>query len=141
VSLLTKPDGLAVELRVAFHSLTQVEKRPVVAQTPGPPANKNLERPGIDSDQTLNGDTNAMLRIRFLPTWLLACALGTAPMMLPQAARAQGAGSGTISGIVTDPTGSVVPAASVTLRNTGTGIERKTETNDAGIYQAPFLQP
>jgi hypothetical protein len=60
---------------------------------------------------------------------------------MPHSAMAQGAGSGTVTGTVTDPSGSVVPGASVVLRNTGTGIERKTETNDAGIYQAPFLQP
>jgi hypothetical protein len=59
----------------------------------------------------------------------------------PHAARAQGAGSGTITGTVTDPSGSVVPGASVVLRNAGTGIDRKTETNGAGIYEAPFLQP
>ena len=81
-------------------------------------------------------------KIRFVNAWILACILVLALMVaMPQGARAQGAGSGTITGIVTDPSGSVVPGASVALRNTGTGIERKTETNDAGIYQAPFLQP
>jgi hypothetical protein len=40
-----------------------------------------------------------------------------------------------------DPSGAVVPGASVTIRNTDTGIERKTETTDAGIYNAPFLKP
>ena len=59
----------------------------------------------------------------------------------PYGAWAQGAGSATITGSVTDPSGSVVPGAAVVIRNIDTGIERKTETSDAGIYQAPFLPP
>jgi hypothetical protein len=56
-------------------------------------------------------------------------------------AYAQGAGSATITGSITDPSGSIVPGTSVVIRNTDTGIERKTETGDAGIFEAPFLQP
>jgi len=56
-------------------------------------------------------------------------------------AWAQGAGSGTITGAVRDPSGAAVPKASIALRNTDTGIERKTESSDAGIYVALFLQP
>ena len=59
----------------------------------------------------------------------------------PQSAIGQLAGSATINGTVKDPSGSVVPAADVTIRNTETGIERKTETSDAGVYSAPFLPP
>src|ERR1017187_1303780 len=82
-----------------------------------------------------------MFRIRSVSAAVLACTLVLALLVATPRARAQGAGSGTISGTVTDPSGSVVPGASVVLRNTGTAIERKTETNDAGIYQAPFMQP
>jgi len=47
--------------------------------------------------------------------------------------------TGTIMGTVTDSTGAVIPGASVTLRNTETGISR-TETSDAsGRYRAPQL--
>ncbi|MGD0577325.1 MAG: TonB-dependent receptor [Bryobacteraceae bacterium] len=53
----------------------------------------------------------------------------------------QVAGSGTITGSVKDPSGAVVPKATVILRNTDTGIERRTESSDAGIYVATFLQP
>lgn len=56
-------------------------------------------------------------------------------------AFAQLSGSGTINGTVTDATGSVVPAVAVTIRNTDTGVERKTESNEAGLYNAAFLQP
>ena len=60
---------------------------------------------------------------------------------MPGQAFAQGAGSATITGAITDPSGSSVPAAAVVIRNTDTGIERKTETSDAGIFEAPFLAP
>ena len=60
---------------------------------------------------------------------------------LPQPALSQLAGSGTITGTVTDPSGAVVPSADVTIRNTQTGVEQKTQTSDAGIYNAPFLPP
>jgi hypothetical protein len=56
-------------------------------------------------------------------------------------ALAQLSGSGTITGTITDPSGAAVPGASVTIRNTDTGIERKIESNDAGNYVAAFLQP
>jgi hypothetical protein len=54
---------------------------------------------------------------------------------------AQLAGSGTINGAVTDASGAVVPGVDITIRNTDTGIERKTQTTDAGDYTAPFLSP
>ena len=56
-------------------------------------------------------------------------------------AFAQLSGSAAISGTVLDASGSVVPAVAVTIRNTETGAERKTQSNDAGIYNAAFLQP
>jgi hypothetical protein len=62
-------------------------------------------------------------------------------LSLPGVALGQLAGSGTITGTVTDPSGSVVPGTAVAIRNTDTGIERRIEANEAGIYVAPFLQP
>jgi hypothetical protein len=41
---------------------------------------------------------------------------------------------GTILGTVTDPNGAVVSAAKVTVKNTSTGLERSTMTDDAGDY-------
>jgi hypothetical protein len=54
---------------------------------------------------------------------------------------AQTAGSGTITGTVTDPAGAVVAGASVVVHSTDTGADRTTTTNDSGIYSATFLQP
>jgi hypothetical protein len=61
--------------------------------------------------------------------------------VFPNHAYSQLSGSATITGSVTDPSGAVVPAADVTIRNTDTGSERKTQTSGAGIYTAAFLQP
>ena len=44
-----------------------------------------------------------------------------------------------ISGTVTDPTGAVVPGASVTALNTDTGISTSTQTNTQGFYSFPVL--
>lgn len=48
---------------------------------------------------------------------------------------------GTITGNVTDPSGLAVPGAAVEVANTGTGIVKKTTSNDAGTYLFSDLQP
>jgi hypothetical protein len=49
--------------------------------------------------------------------------------------------TGTIRGIVTDPTGAVVPNAQVTAKNVSTGEERNATSNSAGEYSFPELTP
>ena len=44
-------------------------------------------------------------------------------------------------GVVTDPSGAVVPGATVTITNKVTGVERKTMTNGSGEFLAPNLDP
>src|SRR5579864_3871408 len=46
---------------------------------------------------------------------------------------------GTILGTVTDPSGAVVSGAKVMVKNTGTGLERATETSGDGSYSLPEL--
>ncbi|MFZ0731411.1 MAG: TonB-dependent receptor [Candidatus Sulfotelmatobacter sp.] len=46
---------------------------------------------------------------------------------------------GTILGTVTDPSGAVVSGAKVTVKNTGTGLERTTQTSGDGSYSLPEL--
>src|ERR1700704_2769766 len=41
---------------------------------------------------------------------------------------------GSITGFVKDPTGAVIPNATVTVRNEATGSERKATTNEAGSF-------
>jgi carboxypeptidase family protein len=48
---------------------------------------------------------------------------------------------GTISGVVSDPSGAVVPKAEVTITNLQTGSKRTVTANDAGFYTAPNLEP
>src|SRR5277367_1262199 len=47
--------------------------------------------------------------------------------------------TGTITGTVFDATGSVIANAPVTVRNQGTGEERITATDNAGIYLVASL--
>lgn len=49
--------------------------------------------------------------------------------------------SSQLSGTVNDKTGSAVPGAEITATNIDTGVERKTTTNEAGVYTLPFLTP
>jgi hypothetical protein len=44
---------------------------------------------------------------------------------------------GSITGVVKDPQGSVVPNASVTVKNSATGLERTTTTSEDGIFTVP----
>ncbi len=49
--------------------------------------------------------------------------------------------NGAINGTLNDPSGGVVPAAQVTLQNTGTDDTRTATTNDSGYYQFNNLPP
>src|SRR5579864_3892768 len=57
------------------------------------------------------------------------------------AAVAQSITSGDIAGVVTDPSGAVVPSAKVTATNDNTGVSHSTATNGEGFYRFSFLQP
>src|SRR5450631_1205974 len=62
-------------------------------------------------------------------------------LSIPQGASAQGSASANLSGTVHDSTGAVVPDANVSLRDTQKGTERKSSTNDAGIYVFTSVPP
>lgn len=51
------------------------------------------------------------------------------------------AGSGTIVGTISDPTGAVVPSVSVKVVNQDTGEVRRVTTNSQGYYVVPSLAP
>src|SRR5215831_10481951 len=61
--------------------------------------------------------------------------------MMARPLYGQTAGAGTITGTVTDTSGAVVSGASVTVKNNDTGILHSYQTNEVGLYVAPFLQP
>jgi hypothetical protein len=46
-----------------------------------------------------------------------------------------------LGGIVTDPTGALVPGATITATNTATGVITTTISNESGAYSFPSLQP
>src|SRR5215470_10190484 len=73
---------------------------------------------------------------------LLRIGLGVAILLLPASfALAQVTGSATVRGLVKDPSGAVVPKASVTLTNDATKFERKAKTTEEGVYNFSSLDP
>jgi hypothetical protein len=56
-------------------------------------------------------------------------------------AAAQSLVSGDITGVVSDPSGAVIPKATVTLKNAGTGHTQTTETNPSGVYRFSLVSP
>ena len=49
--------------------------------------------------------------------------------------------TGSLSGQIADPSGAVIPGASVLVRSLATGVEKAATTNHAGLYQFPALMP
>src|SRR5262245_24255484 len=49
--------------------------------------------------------------------------------------------SGTITGIVADPSGAIVPGASVTVLDQGKGVDFHLKTNESGVYSVTSLVP
>ncbi len=66
------------------------------------------------------------------PVLAILLALGVSTAVLAQSTAA-------LQGTVLDPQGAAVPKAKVTVRNIQTGVERTTETDDAGIFQVASL--
>ena len=56
-------------------------------------------------------------------------------------AFSQSVTSGDIAGVVSDPSGAVVPNAKVTVTNDNTGVTHTTTSNGEGFYRFSFLQP
>src|SRR6185503_1092560 len=48
-------------------------------------------------------------------------------------------GNGTITGVVTDPTGAVVANAAIEVKNTETGVVSRAVSTDTGNYTVPQL--
>jgi outer membrane receptor protein involved in Fe transport len=69
-----------------------------------------------------------------LPAALFCCALFAGSGFAQQI-------TATLTGTVTDPSGAVVPGATVTVTSLDTALTKTALTNDNGIYTVPFLQP
>ena len=78
---------------------------------------------------------------RFSKSALPALAAMALLLCLAGLSWGQTTGSGTISGTVFDPKQAVVPGASVNVHSTDTGSNLELQTNESGLYSAPFLPP
>src|SRR5438876_1146519 len=56
-------------------------------------------------------------------------------------AVAQSLVSGDVTGIVSDPSGAILPNATVTIKNNGTGQAQPATSNAAGVYRFSLLPP
>ena len=81
------------------------------------------------------------LRIRALSMLSLATTVLFVAVVCCTPAFAQTLTTGAISGTVTDPTGAVVPGATVTVTNVDTGAVRTVHGNASGAYEVPQLNP
>src|SRR5580704_13556249 len=77
---------------------------------------------------------------RRITVWVLAFAAVGASLLVPAHVWAQVAG-GTLSGTVTDATGSVIPNAKLSIANIATRVTRSVTTDTAGFYSVPNLLP
>src|SRR6202795_2613198 len=60
-------------------------------------------------------------------------------LAIPHSASAQA--TATLNGVVRDPSGAVIPQATVTLHNIDTSTERESLTNDSGFFVFPSVAP
>ena len=67
--------------------------------------------------------------------------LGFVALLLMSVGLCFAQSTATLSGVVTDPSGAVVPGAQVTLHSLATGLDRQIVTDSAGLYIAPSLVP
>ncbi len=77
-----------------------------------------------------------MLKVKFSSVLLI---LPTLIVALSSPCQAQFSAS--VQGVVQDPSGALIPAAKVVLRNLQTGIETESQTSTAGFYRFSSLAP
>jgi len=75
---------------------------------------------------------------RMLWTALAAVVIFALPAI---SAPAQNTNTGEIKGIVSDPSGAVVPNVTITITDTQTGVVTHATTNGSGLYDVPSLLP
>src|SRR5262252_386669 len=75
-------------------------------------------------------------QMKRLGNWLFLALVVVGLLSVPLVAQKT---SGTIRGIVTDPSGAVVANVPVTIKDNSTGVERTATTNSQGEYVFPEL--
>jgi len=68
-------------------------------------------------------------------------ALGVWAILVPVVAFGQAEYKGSIGGVITDPSGAVIPGATVTITENGTNASKTVKTQAAGNYLFPNLRP
>src|SRR5580692_6102728 len=81
------------------------------------------------------------MRLRFDRYCRLTVSFIASLLLLPTLVSAQSVITGGVTGIVTDPTGSVIAGATVSLQNQATTEVQSTTTGATGIYQFTLLKP
>jgi hypothetical protein len=89
----------------------------------------------FDAGRTCAGCTYAGTGLRTL--FVMLCVLACAALMLAQTTIS----TGSIQGVVTDPTGVVVSGAKISINNKATGRVIQTTTTSAGVYASGALTP
>ena len=82
----------------------------------------------------MNAQANKRLWLRNI-VWIAVITLATGTSLFAQAGR------GGINGLISDPTGAIVPGVKVTALSHTTGIALSTVTNAAGLYSFMSLNP
>jgi hypothetical protein len=75
------------------------------------------------------------------PRFLFLLGMLVATLLVPGFLQAQNAVTGALTGVVTDPSGAVVPGADVKIVDTATNATQHVKTNEEGRYSAPLLKP
>src|SRR3984885_13269606 len=91
---------------------------------------------GLDIGESMNHGCEGWLHQRIALRILFAIAVLTLPVLCAYAQQ-----TGELTGTVTDPTGSVLPAVTVSTINSATQQVRTATTNSSGSYTVPFLLP
>jgi hypothetical protein len=67
--------------------------------------------------------------------------IAVSPFLIVPNTYGQNATTGAVTGVVADPSGAVVPGASVKIVDTATNFTQVVTTNEQGHYSAPLLKP
>jgi hypothetical protein len=93
-----------------------------------------------NSGQWLSGEARPLLRRQSsYPVRGSAVILRAFAIALAAVALIAQTGQGTLTGIVSDPTGAIIPGVGISINNEGTGFTYAAQTNERGIYRVPYL--
>lgn len=74
-------------------------------------------------------------------TWLFGLLFSLILVVIPCGSFAQGGGNVAITGTVMDPSGAIIPGATVTATEKSTGVSRSATTNGSGQFNISSLPP